>query len=115
MFCMENDAADYVRAQGNVVVIDVRYEPSIGDGWLTSRNFLGCCHPVVGTGIREGCEGDYKIASDKGVAIYYKPELKIKAGRDKIQIKLCRILGWRWLELEGASVIPVFNEMRHNA
>ena len=109
MFNVNQQAADYIRMHGNLIAVDLKFKPAIGDILCVSRRLEGCYIPKIHIGDEISKRNpQFYHESVNGIMIYYHPELKAKIGCPSIRLVLRRFLFWQWLELEGAKITPVF-------
>lgn len=65
--------------------------------------------PTVSTGKPTVVE-NYLTETVDGLTIYYNPRVEMKPGHRAITVKLKKLLFLRWLELEGARAITVYEQ-----
>ncbi len=112
MFDINNQVADYIRMHGNMVAVDLKLKLAIGDLPCASRKLAGCYVPNICIGEKvEKRDPQFHNEFVNGIIIYYHPGLKVKIGYPSIRLVLRKFLFWEWLELEGAKLTPVFNDL----
>lgn len=110
MFNVNQQAADYIRMHGNLIAVDLKFKPAIGDILFVSKRLDGCYVPKIHIGDEISRRNpQFRREFVNGIIIYYHPELKAKVGCSSIQLVLKQFLFWQWLELEGAKFTPVFD------
>lgn len=110
-FDLEDKALEFIKQNGNSAVIDLKFVHCVGDALCASRRLLGSHVPAIRPGEPGDAEtGPYEIIRDQGTILYYHQQLERKVDFKKIRVICRKLFWWKWLELEGAKVIPVFND-----
>jgi hypothetical protein len=111
MFDINSQAAAYIRTHGNMVTVDLKFQPAIGDIPCASRKLAGCYAPNIRIGEKIGAlNSQFRTEFIDDITIYYHPNLREKIGYPSIHLVLKQFLFWEWLELEGAKIMPIFND-----
>lgn len=110
MFVVDSKASEFLAKLHNQVCIEYQYEASGGDGLLCSKQHCGCWVPQISPGPPHKQLSHYVQQSYGEITIYYPVSLKPRAGTTAIEIRLCKLWRWQWLELEGACSVPVFGQ-----
>ena len=106
MFIVDEEAMKYIKSRSASVVIDLELQPCLGGWACSSDNVTGSYVPKIIIG--EPLANEiirFQVIEKDAIKIYYSSSLKIKDGHLGIEIKLRKLLIFKWLELEGAGGI----------
>jgi len=104
MFIVEEEALQYIKLRSGSVLIDLTIAPAVG-GWCPSKDVTVRYVPKLTT--REPLADErqgYKVIDQDGIKLYYSSKLKVSDGYSEIIIKLRKLLFFKWLEIEGATL-----------
>ena len=111
MFDLEDKALEFIEQNGSSAVIGLKFVHCIGDAICVSRRLLGSQVPTIRLGEPENEETvAFHTIQVRRATIYYHQNLGVKFGASKIRVTFRNLFWWRWLEIEGAKLTPVFDD-----
>lgn len=109
LFALDGEASQFIRVRGGAAVIEVEFRACLSDGLLAGRRLAGCFVPTVRLGDPADTAGPCERTRLDGIILYHPADVRPKPGRRTIRIVGKSFLFWRWLELEDARAVPVFD------